>query len=63
MCILTTNVFVDYLSCDYITAFLRKGVGNAWSLLTVKNYPLEKLTIPTEKLRIIFDILRLFFVS
>lgn len=63
MCILRTNIFVDYLSYDYITAFLRKGIGNASSLHTVKYYPLEKFTIPTEKLRIIFDILRLFFVS
>ena len=29
MCILRTNIFVDYLSYDYIIAFVRKGIGNA----------------------------------
>lgn len=56
MCILRTNIFVDYLSYDYIAAFLRKGIGNASSLHTVTYYPLETLTIPTQKLSIIFDI-------
>lgn len=63
MCILRTNIFVDYLSYDYITAFLRKGISNASSLHTVKHNRLETFTIRTEKLRFIFDILRLFFVS
>jgi len=63
MCILKTNIFVDYLSYDYITAFLWKGIGNASSLHTVKYYLLDTQTIPAEKLRIMFDILRLFFFS